>query len=442
MTIPMKTRRSFIVGSLTHTLGASAVLGVPLSRAFAFKRDKPLKPEKDPALLVAEDLGPAGPLVGHASADAVLVWMYTPLNARVTATCTPVDSGPTLDADVDPIPIKDLEVRGNAWRVGFDKLAPSTAYRYEVAIDGEVAPEHRGTFATAPTPGEPARFRLGLTSCMKFNQPQTSWPNFLRDKPDLHLTLGDTIYGDTTDPRLQLRQHLRFRRMKEFAQVARNTPNYAVWDDHDFGPNNSDMHSKGKEGSLSGWRRFWLNPPMGTRDTPGAFFKLQWADVDFFVCDGRYHRSPAKAPDDENKTMLGDAQFRWLAKGLKNSDARFKLIAFGSTLHHSVTDGWRLYTHQRHQLFDAIKALRVDGVACLSGSLHNSLTWEHHESDRVGYPLVEVISSGIANGKSLSYATLDFDTTRDDPTMNIRIINKAGKEKDNKTWKLSQLSHA
>jgi alkaline phosphatase D len=438
----MKTRRSFIVGSLTHTVGASAVLGYPLSRAFAFKRDKPIKPEKDPALLVAEDLGPAGPVVGHTSADAALVWMYTPLNTRVSATATPAQGGPTLRADIDPIRTDDLEVRGNAWRVAFNNLKPGTAYQYQVTLDANAAPQHQGTFTTAPQTGKPCRFRLGVTSCMKFNQPQSSWPNFLRDKPDLHLTLGDTIYGDTTDPRLQLRQHLRYRRMKEFAQVARSMPNYAVWDDHDFGPDNSDMNAKGKEGSLAGWQRYWLNPPVGTRGTPGAFFKLPWGDVDFFVCDGRYHRSPAKAPDDENKTMLGDAQFNWLTAGLKNSTARFKIIAFGSTLHHSKNDGWRLYTHQRHQLFDAIKSLGINGVACLSGSLHNSLTWEHHESDRVGYPLVEVISSGIANGKSLSYATLDFDTTLDDPTINIRIINKAGKEKDNKTWKLSQLSHA
>lgn len=438
----MNTRRRFIVGSIKHTVAASAVLGYPFSRALAAKKNKPIKPEKDPALLVNEDLGPAGPVVGHAAPTAALVWMYTPLNTKVTATCALADDGPVRRADIDAIRTDDLEVRGRAWRAAFKDLAPNTKYTYEIAIDGKVAPEHSGTFTTAPEAGKPAKFRLGVTSCMKFNQPQTSWPNFLRDKPDLHLTLGDTIYGDTTDPRLQLRQHLRYRRMKEFATVVRSMPNYAVWDDHDYGPDNSHKDSAGKENSLAGWQRYWLNPPVGTKDTPGAFFKLPWGDVDFFVCDGRYHRSPAKDPDDQTKTMLGDAQFRWLINGLKQSKARFKIIAFGSTLHHSKNDGWRLYTHQRHQLFDAIKTLRVDGVVCLSGSLHNSLTWEHHESDRVGYPLVEVISSGIANGKSLSYATIDFDTTVADPTLSIRIIDKAGKEKDKKQWKLSQLSHA
>ena len=76
----------------------------------------------------------------------------------------------------------------------------------------------------------------------------------------------------------------------------------------------------------------------------------------------------------------------------------------------------------------------------MSGDIHRSLVWEHSESKLVGYPLVEVISSGIANSKTLSYATIDFDTTLDDPTMQVRIVLGDGSVSDDRTWKLSQLS--
>ena len=33
---------------------------------------------------------------------------------------------------------------------------------------------------------------------------------------------------------------------KEFANVLRQVPTYAIWDDHDYGPNNSDGTAKGK----------------------------------------------------------------------------------------------------------------------------------------------------------------------------------------------------
>ena len=77
----------------------------------------------------------------------------------------------------------------------------------------------------------------------------------------------------------------------------------------------------------------------------------------------------------------------------------------------------------------------------VSGDMHKSLVWEHHESERVGYPLVEVMSSGIANSKHLSFATIDFDTTCDDPAARVRIIFGDGKVMTDKTWKLSQLEH-
>ena len=107
---------------------------------------------------------------------------------------------------------------------------------------------------------------------MKIGQPQASWYLLLAQQPDIHLTVGDTHYADTTDPTVQLKHHVAYRRQKEFATVLRNTPTYAIWDDHDYGPNNSDGTIKGKERSLAGWKQVWANPVLGTPDTPGAFF--------------------------------------------------------------------------------------------------------------------------------------------------------------------------
>ena len=285
-----------------------------------------------------------------------------------------------------------------------------------------------------------AAFRLALTSCMKIGQPQASWYLLLAQQPDIHLTVGDTHYADTTDPTVQWKHHVAYRRQKEFATVLRNVPTYAIWDDHDYGPNNSDGTEKGKERSLAGWKQIWANPTLGTSDTPGAFFKFSHGDVDFFMVDSRYHRSPDKFPNDDRKRMLGDAQFSWLLEGLRRSKARFKVIVSGSTLNHSKVDGWRIYTFSRHRLFDALKKHAISGVMYMSGDIHSSLVWEHHESERVGYPLVEVISSGVANSRTLSFATVDFDTTRQDPTARVRIVYGDGTIRADKTWKLSQLS--
>ncbi len=396
------------------------------------------KPEA--AALHVAPKGTAGPLVGAVDPDRVTLWMLARGGSHCSYTYKSADPAqPDNGGQFTAVPNPAANVLGRPFKTVIEGLSPNTRYRYAVTVDGKADPAWAGSFKTSPAAGKPAAFRLALTSCMKIGQRQTSWPLLLDQQPDIHVTVGDTHYADTTDPIVQLNHHVAYRRTPEFATVIRNIPTYAMWDDHDYGPNNSDGTAVGKEHSLAGWKQFWANPTLGTPETPGAFFTFSYGDVDFFMVDSRYHRSPNVAPDDEQKRMLGDAQFTWLLNGLKKSQARFKIIVSGSTLDHSKVDGWRIYTFSRHRLFDAINEHQVSGVMYMSGDIHESLVWEHHESDRVGYPLVEIISSGVANSKTRSFATVDFDTTREDPTARVRIVYGNGTVHTDKTWQLSKL---
>jgi len=386
----------------------------------------------------------AGPLSGDVRANQVNLWMYAPIKSKCTFSYR-AEGSSKADAktgELTALSNQAAKVPGQILKSTVVGLSPNTAYQYQVTIDGKADPSWKGSFKTAPLEGTSTAFRMAITSCMHIKRAQRSWNLLLEEQPELHLTVGDTHYADTTDPTIQLQHHLAYRRKKEFANVLRQVPTYAIWDDHDYGPNNSDGTAEGKEFSLAGWKQAWPNPASGTPDTPGAFFKFSRGDVEFFVVDGRYHRSPNELPDNDEKRMLGDAQFEWLLSGLKNSKAKFKIIASGSVLHHSKVDGWRIFTFSRHRLFDAIKKHKISGVMYIGGDMHQSLVWQHHESDRVGYPMIEIMSSGITNGKDLSFATIDFDTTVDDPTARVRIIYGKGKKvHTDKTWKLSQLRH-
>lgn len=326
-------------------------------------------------------------------------------------------------------------------RARIEGLDPRTSYAYEITIDGEPHPRRQGRFATAPPEGAPARFRMAFTSCMHAcRQPsQPSWYLLLAQAPDFQLLVGDNVYANTTDRDVLWRKHLEQRRVDEFALVIRSLPTYAVWDDHDYGPNNSDGTEPGKARSLRAFRELFANPSYGTDETPGVFYRFSWGDVDFFMLDGRYHRSPNRAPNDDEKRMLGDEQFRWLVDGLKRSQAPFKVLASGSTLEAKESDSWELYRFAKERLFRVLVKHRIEGVLYLSGDLHACRIDVHPPSETGGYPIYEVISSGIANSSERGFATIDFDTTLPDPTARVRILHGDGTVREERTIRRSEL---
>ncbi|GIW22754.1 MAG: hypothetical protein KatS3mg068_1761 [Candidatus Sericytochromatia bacterium] len=59
-----------------------------------------------------------------------------------------------------------------------------------------------------------------------------------------------------------------------------------------------------------------------------VFTKFEWSDVEFFLLDNRYYKSPNNRVTGE-KTLLGKEQINWLIDSLVNSKATFKIIAMG-----------------------------------------------------------------------------------------------------------------
>ncbi len=379
-----------------------------------------------------------GPIVGATTATDCTLWMHAGPNPDVVVQFRSLADPPDRVQAVRP---KADPAQHDAIKARLTGLKPSTAYRYEVLVSGQSDEAWRGKFTTPPAVGQPGRFKLAVSSCMdaKLNPVQSAWYLMLCEAPQLQLLLGDNVYANSTDREVLWSRHREQRRVVEFAAVARNTPTYAIWDDHDYGPNDSDGTQPGKENSLATFKELFANPSAGTSDIPGVFYKFSWGDVDFFMLDGRYHRSPDKAPNDSTKRMLGDAQFRWLADGLRDSKAKFKVLASGSTLMASLDDGWRIYDYDRNRLYETIMGQKIPGVLYLSGDIHRCQLEVHGSDETHGYPLIEVISSGIANSKAQGFATLEFDTTQSDPSVRVKIIHGDATTRLDRTFRLSEM---
>jgi alkaline phosphatase D len=321
--------------------------------------------------VAAADEGAAlelGPMLGATSAHGTRIWVKA---SRTAESGTIVGEradlrdgwaidGPKLTGDSDHMGV--LELSG---------LRPSTRYFYRVLIDDDVvSPIY--SFVTAPPEGTSVRLRFAATSCVGLPEDaERSWAELAKVPIDLLLHLGDNVYAGSSDPVVQRRIYYAHRRIPPHRAVVLRTPSLAIWDDWDYAGDNSDGAARGKDSSLRTFKQLWPNPGFGQTSDPGVYFKHSWGDVEVFMLDGRYHRSPNEAPDDGRKTMLGRAQLAWLKRELAASTATFKFLASGGEWQsRGKVDSWRSFRRERDELFRFIQDHRITGVVLLSGDRH------------------------------------------------------------------------
>jgi Phosphodiesterase/alkaline phosphatase D len=373
-----------------------------------------------------------GPLLGHVGPNEANLWVRGSEPARVSVTVgTEPDlsdgrtvEGPALTSAADLTGI-----------VRLPDLAPSTRYYYRVDLDGAPAMLRPYPHFTTPPPvGTPGRVRIAFSSCVGRNGADTAaiWADLAaRTQFDLLLMLGDNHYADSTDPEVQRPAYYDHRRVLGYADISRRVPNYAIWDDHDYGPNDSGADAAGKERSLRTFKEFWPNPAFGQPDNSGIYFRFSRGDIDFFMLDVRYHRSPNRAPDDGTKTMLGAAQLAWLKRELLASRARVKFIASGSEWQrNSHLDSWTSFAREREELFAFLRDENISGVILLSGDRHFTAGYQidgrflEITAGPLGsknYPSANLPDMFLNLPLGKMGAVLDIDTTLADPKVALEV---------------------
>lgn len=284
-----------------------------------------------------------------------------------------------LVAAKEVIPNKDFCYdKKCAVKVEFEKLKPNTDYRLQVY---EAALLHKTiNFTTNNKTVEIRDFTIITGSC---SFTPVGWSKLLfpflklkiynamqQANAEFMLWLGDTVYylNDDTQSR-KVRRHILYRQREKLIQFLTSTPQIAMWDDHDFGPNNADGSYKDKMGSLAVFNQFWPNPTSVEAD--GMYFKISRYDVDFFILDNRSYSNKNTSVD---ATILGHAQKKWLKAELKKSKASFKIICSGNQFiaDYLSDKTFALYPKERQEIFDFLLEHNVEGVFFLTGDRHHT----------------------------------------------------------------------
>lgn len=340
----------------------------------------------------------SAPIQGHTTANSLKLWLMVHKTEKVRL---------CLENQGNVVGCKTVNVGGvEFWHnyapvtVEFTGLEPGTSYDLAVNLDGEAHPE-LFSFSTHAKVKEDYSFMLGSCALFITGPPKLMRPNrngiytqMASHPTDFMLWMGDNVYllfGEWEKASRMQEKYTKVRLHPKTNAFLRTRPNYAIWDDHDYGPDNGDGSFHNKAATLANFKDFWANPSWGTAETPGIFSSFSFQDSDFFLLDDRYHRIKT-----DHETMLGAGQLTWLKESLKASTGTFKFIAHGSQVLNPLNnyECFRMYA-ELEELLDFIESEKISGVVFLTGDRHFT---ELLKVEREGmYPLYDFTCSPLTS---------------------------------------------
>jgi len=355
----------------------------------------------------------AGPMIGYVDLADALIWVQSRGEARLHLSYQ-AEGGPLLTSD-------EIMTRKEAHyiaRFTLQGLSQDTTYTYSLFIDGQVVPfDYPLTFKTQKHwmwRSDPQDVHFAFGSCFYVNDPPFDRPGkpyggdfeivkaMDAQRPDFFLWIGDNLYLRESDFNSAARLAYRYRHSRSFPALRAflaHTPNYALWDDHDYGPNDSDRSYAFKNETLELFKAYWGNPHFGLPDLLGAFGMFSWSDLDFFLMDNRTYRAPNQLQE-EGKPYLGTRQLQWLKDRLIQSKASFKFVVIGNqVINTHVPASREAYVHYRAEWNDLMSWLdtnKVNGVVFLSGDRHFTELLISKRTNN--YPLYDLTCSPLTSG--------------------------------------------
>jgi alkaline phosphatase D len=338
----------------------------------------------------------------------ILTWCgaVTPTSAVVKVWCpAPVD-----DARLVLSRAEDLSgaVRvspagtGNLLTFAPAELSPATRYFYALERGGTVPAEGAGSLETFPT--GPASFAFVFGSCAHSHD-QPVFETMAKHEPLFYLNLGDLHYRDiaTNDVAAYQRAYQAVFAAPLARALFRRTPFVYMWDDHDYGPNDSDARSPGRAAAQRAYRAWAPHYALPAGDGDHAIYQaFTVGRVRFILTDLRSERSPARQPDEAAKTMLGAQQKAWFKDELRAARDRYPLVFWVSsvtwTAKPSPGDNWGSYSTERRELAEFIKEIGLRQLCVLAGDAHCTAADDGRSGDYAtggGAPVPEWMSSPL-----------------------------------------------
>ena len=224
-------------------------------------------------------------------------------------------------------------------------------------------------------------------------------------KPDFFVGTGDNVYYDSpsqgrakTVPELRQKWHEQFVQPR-YHDLFAKVPTYWMIDDHDYRVDDCDNTGNYDPMPEVGKKMMLEQLPYGLQgDENTKTYRTHRVsrDLQIWLPENRWYRSPNKTAEGSEKTIWGPEQKAWLKRTLLASDAKFKLLISPTPMvgpddlrkkdNHTNIGGFR---HERDEFFAWLKETGLDKqhFYILCGDRH----WQYHSVDPAG---IEEFSCG------------------------------------------------
>ena len=159
----------------------------------------------------------------------------------------------------------------------------------------------------------------------------------------------------------------------------KNLPMYYMWDDHDYGPNDSNKDNPARNAAIAAYRRRVPHPPLAkTGGTDAIYYSFIRGRARFIVTDLRSEREPKGAypSTDPRQKIFSNQQRDWFFNEMLEAIINGQIIFWINTKPwiSSIGDGkddWGGYHAARQEIVDFIQSNDlVDRIVVLSGDMH------------------------------------------------------------------------
>lgn len=284
--------------------------------------------------------------------------------------------------------------------------APNTNTR----VDADPAEQQ----ASQDDPRRDGLTRIAIGSCADQRKPQPIWSAILEARPQLFLFIGDNVYGDVAgdDPAMPelAEAYAQMGQVEGFNALREAVPVMPIWDDHDYGANDAGNDFALRVQAEELFQQFWgIADPDPRARRAGLYhsevFGPPGRRVQVILLDTRSFRSaltPSDAPDtpgkqryipeeDPTRTMLGDAQWRWLEDTLRDpAELRVVVSSIQVIAEGHGWERWGLLPVERRRLMTLLG--QHPGTVLISGDRHLGALYK---DARGPYPIYELTTSSL-----------------------------------------------